>query len=78
MSIAIATKSRSGFDRALESVERLALDEQEALVGVVHRRIAEARRAELVRDVAGARRDYRQGKVRRGTAKDLMAELRRA
>jgi hypothetical protein len=78
MSTTALAKSRSGFDRALETVERLALDEQAALVDVVNRRIAAARRAALVRDVAAARRDYRQGKVRRGTAADLMAELRRA
>ena len=78
MSTATTAKSRSGFDRALETIERLALDEQEALVDVVHRRIAATRRAALVRDVATARRDYRAGKVRRGLTKDLMAELRRA
>ena len=78
MSTTTVAKDRSGFDRALETVEQLALDEQEALVDVVSHRIAAARRAVLAREVAAARRDYRQGKVRRGTAADLMAELRRA
>ena len=44
MSTATTAKSRSGFDRALETIERLALDEQEALVDVVHRRIAASRK----------------------------------
>jgi hypothetical protein len=78
MSLSPAIKSGSGFDRALASVETLALDEQEVFVEVVRRRIAAARRAALARDVAAARRDYRQGKVRRGAAADVLAELRRA
>ena len=78
MSTTTVAKGRVGFDRALETVERLALDEQEALVDVVSHRIAAARRAVLVREVAAARRDYQRGKVRRGTAADLMTELRRA
>jgi hypothetical protein len=78
MSTLTAAKSASGFDRALATVETLALDEQEALVGVVQKRIAAARRAALAREVARSRRDYRQGKVRRGTAAELMAELRGA
>ena len=78
MSTNATTKARSGFDRALQTVENLALDEQEALLDLVQRRIAAARRAKLVREVAGARRDYRRGNVRRGTAAELMAELRRA
>ncbi len=48
-------------------------------IGLIPELSAEAaRRAALVRDVAAARRDYRQGKVRRGTAADLMTELRHA
>lgn len=78
MSRSATAKSRSGFDRAMETIEQLDLDEQAALVDVVQRRIAEARRAAMVREVAASRRDYRRGKVRRGSAKNLMAELRRA
>ena len=71
-------KSGSGFDRALATVGALALDEQEALVDVVRKRIATSRRAALARSVAANRRDHRRGNVRRGTAADLMAELRGA
>ncbi len=78
MSMLIATRLGSGFDRALATVESLALDDQEALVGVVQKRIAAARLAALTREVAANRRDYRQGKARRGTAAELVAELRGA
>jgi len=78
MSLLTASKSGSRFDSVLASVEALALDEQEAFLEVVRRRVAAARRAALARDVAAARRAYRQGKVRRGTAAELLTELRRA
>lgn len=78
MSTLTATKSGSGFDRALATIESLALDEQEALVDVVRKRIAAAHRAALAREVAASRRDYRRGNVRRGRAADLISELRRA
>ena len=69
-------KHNSHYAEAIASVETLPLDDQAALVEVVSKRIASARRAEIVREVADARRDYRQGKVKRGSAADLMAELR--
>jgi hypothetical protein len=71
-------KSSSEFDSALATVETLALEDQEALVEVLNRRIADARRRALVREVSASRRHYQAGKVRRGSAKDLMAELRRS
>ena len=60
----------------MASIETLPLEEQTALVEVVKKRVAAARRAEIGREVAAARRDYRQGKVKRGSAAELMAELR--
>ena len=75
MSVA-SLKQTPDFAAALASVQTLPLDDQAALVEVVSKRIVSARRAEIVREVAEARRDYRQGKVKRGSAADLMAELR--
>ena len=46
------------------------------LVEVVNKRIAATRRREMVREIAEARADYRRGKVKRGSASDLMRELR--
>ncbi len=64
------------FADALASVETLPLEDQTALVEVVNKRIAAARRLEIVRKIAGARADYRRGKVKRGSAADLMHDLR--
>jgi hypothetical protein len=46
------------------------------LMDVVNRRLAAARRAEIVREVAAAKRAYSQGQVKRGSANTLIAELR--
>ena len=78
MSIANAVPSSSAFDQALSSVSALPADDRQALVEVVNRRLIAERRAALVKEVAAARQDLRRGKVRRGSAAELMAELRRA
>jgi len=65
----------SPFQVAIETVEKLAPEEQEMLMEVVYRRLLERRRAELAEDIAAAREAYRRGDVRRGTVDDLMAEL---
>jgi len=64
------------FAAALASVETLTVEDQAALVEVVNRRIAATRRREMVREIAKARADYRRGHVKRGSAADLMRELR--
>ena len=77
MSTASIASASSAFDQALSSVSALPADDRRALVELVNRRLAAERRAGLVREVAAARQDLRRGKVRRGSAADLMAELRR-
>ncbi|MBI4662956.1 MAG: hypothetical protein HY735_29455 [Verrucomicrobia bacterium] len=64
------------FADALASVETLPLEDQAALVEVVNKRIAATRRREMIREIAAARADYRRGNVKRGSAGDLMRELR--
>lgn len=65
----------SRFDRVLESIETLSLDEQEALVQVVRRRIVEKRRDEIAENIAQARVEYAKGQVFRGTVSEIMDEL---
>ena len=63
------------FNDVLEAVEELSFDEQETLVGIVRRRLAERRRAELVRDVQEASEEYRQGECRPITPDELIHEI---
>ena len=69
-------KHSSPFAAVLASVETLPVDDQAALVEVVNKRIAAARRLEIVHEIGEARTAYRRGKVKRGSATDLMRELR--
>ncbi len=71
-----ALKQFSSFKRALALMEALSVEDRAVLVDVVSKRLAAARRVEIGREAAAARRQYRHGKVKRGSASDLMAELR--
>jgi hypothetical protein len=73
---AAATKHGLSFAEAMASVETLPLEDQAALVDEVSKRIASARRKEIKQEINGAREEYRRGRVKRGSAATLMAELR--
>lgn len=64
------------FKEALEPVESLSEEERLALVEIVKRRLVERRRDEIAESVREAREDYARGEVRKGTADDLLRELR--
>ena len=66
----------ANFAQAVACVEALPLEDQAALVEVVNKRISAARRQEMLHEIATARADRRSGKVKRGSASDLMRELR--
>jgi len=68
-------ETSSRFQEVIETVETLPPDDQALLIEIIRQRLIQHRRAELAADIAEARRAYQQGKVRRGTAADLMEEL---
>ena len=55
------------FGQVLDSADELAMEEQESLVEVLQRRLAERRRAALVEEVKSARREFKQGRIRAAT-----------
>lgn len=65
----------SVFQKTIEQIERLPIDDQMLLVEIIRRRLIQHRRSELVVQVAEAREAYRIGNVRRGSAEDLLQEL---
>jgi hypothetical protein len=73
---AVMNPETAKFADALASVESLAVEDQAVLVEVVSKRIAATRRREMAREISKARADYRRGNVKRGSASDLMRELR--
>ncbi|MBI5411225.1 MAG: hypothetical protein HZA21_04455 [Nitrospirae bacterium] len=64
------------FREALELVESLSDEERLALVDIVKHRLVEKRRDEIAESVREAREDYARGEVRKGTADDLLRDLR--
>jgi hypothetical protein len=63
------------FGEVLEAVDKLSLEEQEALVGVLYRRLIERRREVLAKDVQHAQQEFEAGQCRPVTAAELMKEI---
>jgi hypothetical protein len=63
------------FQEALDIVESLPEDQQEALVAVVRRRLMERRREVLSKHIEEARQELSLEEVRRGTVDDLSLEI---
>ena len=63
------------FQKAVEVIELFPEEQQEALIDIVQHRLIEQRREKLAQNIKKARREYAEGKVRRGTVDDLMKEI---
>ena len=63
------------LQQALDALEQMPVDEQEALAELVQRRVAERRRAQLARDARVTLRAAREGRARYGTIEDLERDL---
>jgi hypothetical protein len=69
------TEQYSTFQRAIETIETLSLNDQEALLELLQKRLIEQRRKILIHEVAEVRQEYAQGQVQFGSVADLMSEL---
>ncbi|MDB9510273.1 hypothetical protein PN499_03500 [Kamptonema animale CS-326] len=69
------TTKISQFQQALEAVEALSLEDQSMLLDILHKRLRQQRRNELLKEVAEVRQDYAQGNIKFGSIADFMAEL---
>jgi hypothetical protein len=63
------------FGEVLEAADRLSLDEQEELIAILHRRLAQAARQRLVADVQEARQEFAEGRCSPATPDELMREI---
>ncbi len=64
----------STFSDVLDAAQGLSADEQEALLEILRRRLAERRRTQLVREVREARAEFAAGQARPGTIDEIMDE----
>ncbi len=67
----------SAFQQVIEAIEALSQPDQEMLLEILHQRLRDRRRQQLVREVAEVRQEYAEGNVQFGTVTDFLAELDR-
>ncbi|MCT7960731.1 hypothetical protein NG799_00565 [Laspinema sp. D1] len=63
------------FDEVLDGVETLSASDQEVLIDLVKKRLAQKRREEIAANIVEATEEYKAGKARRLTVDEFMAEL---
>jgi hypothetical protein len=63
------------FNDILEAVNELPIDDQETLIDILNRRIHDIRRADIVKDVKSAQKEYSRNQCKPITPDDLMKEL---
>jgi ribosome recycling factor len=63
------------FSQVVESADDLAPEEQESLIGVLQRRLTQRRRAELVKAVKEARREFKAGCCRPATPAQILKRV---
>jgi hypothetical protein len=63
------------FDEILDAADRLPLEDQEALVYILGKRIAEHRWDSLTRDIRVSRNEFRKGRCSPSTTNDIMKEI---
>lgn len=63
------------YGQVLDSFEALPEADQESLLSVIEKRMAERRRAALVKCVQEARTEFKAGKCRPASAADIMRRV---
>lgn len=64
------------FSEILDAASSQSTDEQQTLVEIIGRRLAEQNRAELLREVSEARAELKDGSARVASVADIMREVR--
>ncbi len=65
----------SPFEAALDVIDRLPTDDQEAIIEIVRRRISDRRRREIADNARATLQAFREGRASYGTVDDLRQEL---
>jgi len=63
------------FGEVLEAADHLSQEEQEELIAVLHRRLAQAARKRLTADVRAARKEFAKGHSTPATPEEMMREI---
>ena len=63
------------YGQVIDSIEALPADQQECLVELMQKRLAERRREALVKSVGQARKEFKAGKLRPTTPSQIMRKV---
>ncbi len=63
------------FAEVLEAADHLSQEEQEELIAILHRRLAQAARQRLTTEVQEARQEFAEGRCLPATPDELMREV---
>ena len=63
------------YGQVLDSIEALPEEQQESLADIVRKRLAERRRAALVKSVGATRKEFKSGKLRPATSAEIMRKV---
>jgi TRAP-type C4-dicarboxylate transport system substrate-binding protein len=63
------------YGQVVDSIEALPDDQQESLLELMQRRLAERRREALVKSVQEARKEFKAGKIRPATPAEIMRKV---
>jgi hypothetical protein len=63
------------FGDVLEAIDKLSLEEQETLMDIVQRRVAERGRKLLAAEIREARQEFAEGQCQPTTTDELMKEI---
>ena len=63
------------FGEVLEAADRLSQDEQEELIAILHRRLAQFARQRLASEIKEARQEFAEGRCVPTTPDQLMREI---
>ena len=65
----------SNFTKILEAADQLLIEDQEDLIKILQNRLRDRRRAELIKEVQEAQREFALGQCQPTTPEQLMQEL---
>lgn len=71
----MAHAETSPIQHALDTLETLSPEDQQTVIEVIQRRLAEQRRREIAHHAAVTRQAVREGRARRGSLDDLKSDL---
>jgi len=73
----VLSQQISGFQEALNAIESLSIDDQLALLDVLHNRLKLRQWHQIVREVQEVRQEFMAGKFKSGSVDDFLVELER-